>query len=1111
MSSNKVINLVKKTALSNRFTKVLNKFSIFAIIFGAIFGTTNSAKAVTVIGDDIWGDGITTDATGSITDPSAGLAVDLQDESLTVGVVGSSVALGAVTAGTGNDATSDLIVTQDTTAALTFSIASIAANVADFKVTAKSDATAAVNVTVSGTTAVDDLAVNGVNTTNDFDATLNLNGALTVASSGTVVLTAAAKADAVLKLKGAGTNALIAATLNDDTGLAILEVGGTAAQALTGTIDGVGAAEGTIKVTNTVTAGSSIAGVIGGNVGIKEVITNASTKLTTAGATLTSATVTNAGTLIANGATSFKVDTVANTGTLTVKSAALVGDNGSGVQTITNTGTLNLIGEATVTATATIVGAGTINVYDGSGGGAIVNTISGLVGADGTNVTAINVGADDGGNTDAGQVVFTSNVFADAVAITSGQDGSEISKATFKDNLTGAVTLTTATGGDATAIFLAGDGNTTVVAGAINGAGDVLVESDGTGITTFNSNLGTGTTLKEFHISDADIADVNLNLSALTITFDDAASKLDISGAVAQTVTGLMDGDTTGGVGILQISSDATIVSNIGATQELGDIIIGDAKSATFSGIVKTEDFLMGSTGTGGSSVTLAQDGHIIGDRTQGDTGILTFGKNLTLTLDDTIVAGETIFDVDFTDSATATNGVVVTAGTTIKLPGNFTSGAITLIDGDVALAVTAAEFLLLDATDTALSNYTLTHTDSLKDVTITATDKSTSQAATALKTTNNKAAGFLQARSAIIAAGTAAELDTFTNILNDVGFTAADETKLANEIAPQTEMISGSTVAAQGVSGSVQGIISNRMASLRSGDAFASGMSAGGAMSAKSGFIQVFGSSAEQKSTTVGSGTKAGFDSESSGVAIGFDGISDAGTTVGLALSMSNTDLDSKGTGKAKNDMDTYTASIYMDKATDTGYVEGSLTFGLSESTTSRKITAAGLDRTLSGAFDSQQISLNVGVGMPNDVGVGFVTPFASFTATTIETDAYNEKSTVANDALRLKLAQDDVQSAVGSIGVKYHNVMDNGGVPMISFAVNNEFGDNSISSKNTYLGGGTAFKTTTDVEELSATLGVGYSMGNDYTSIEFAYEADANDDEYLSHGGSIKIVGKF
>ena len=111
---------------------------------------------------------------------------------------------------------------------------------------------------------------------------------------------------------------------------------------------------------------------------------------------------------------------------------------------------------------------------------------------------------------------------------------------------------------------------------------------------------------------------------------------------------------------------------------------------------------------------------------------------------------------------------------------------------------------------------------------------------------------------------------------------------------------------------------------------------------------------------------------------------------------------------------------------------------------------------------------------------------------------------------ALRLNIDQGDINSLVGTVGVKAHMVTDNG-TPMISLAVNNEFGDTTINSTNTYQGGGTKFTTSTDVEELSATLGLGYSFGNDVTSLNINYEANVNDDEYLNQYGSIKIVAKF
>ena len=168
--------------------------------------------------------------------------------------------------------------------------------------------------------------------------------------------------------------------------------------------------------------------------------------------------------------------------------------------------------------------------------------------------------------------------------------------------------------------------------------------------------------------------------------------------------------------------------------------------------------------------------------------------------------------------------------------------------------------------------------------------------------------------------------------------------------------MISGSTQAVRATTGAVQGVINNRMASLRSGDAYVAGMSAGDGVSANSMFMQAFGSITEQDSKIVGAGHQPGFDTDTAGVAIGIDSITDGGLVVGLSVSMSNTDLEGKGSGKSTNDIDTYTASLYMDKTGDAGYVEGSLTFGISENATSRVINSLGLDRTLKGEYDNQQ-----------------------------------------------------------------------------------------------------------------------------------------------------------
>ena len=176
-----------------------------------------------------------------------------------------------------------------------------------------------------------------------------------------------------------------------------------------------------------------------------------------------------------------------------------------------------------------------------------------------------------------------------------------------------------------------------------------------------------------------------------------------------------------------------------------------------------------------------------------------------------------------------------------------------------------------------------------------------------------------------------------------------------------------------------------------------------------------------------------------------------------------------------------------------------------------SRKVTAGGLSRTYKSEFDSQQVSLKIGGGVPTELdGGAFVTPFGSLTGTQISADTYTEKSGVASDNLTLKVDADDIDSLIATVGVKVNKVTDMG-TPMISLAVNSELGDKTINTSNSYTGGGTAFTTSSDVEELSATLGLGYSYGSDLVSIDLSYEGEVNDDEYLSHYGSVRLVSKF
>ena len=682
-------------------------------------------------------------------------------------------------------------------------------------------------------------------------------------------------------------------------------------------------------------------------------------------------------------------------------------------------------------------------------------------------------------------------------------------------------------------------------------------------IAIFNSTLNVSTT-SNFDGASSELNGVSTMTGVMTvenvtvkvsntmnatagILLGDAAAVLNVAtGSVAKTITGKISAGTEGTEGKVDITNTAlvtfaTALGTTNAAAQLKEIDINNNSLAQFNGAIDSATLTIEGTATVDGTTTSTTFDLNGGTATFNDVIIetleaastlnadanskLTFNKahataassnvvdTVTLAAGTEVRLGKAITD-GMTVFKTTSQDATIELTTKIYVPVNLTTGQTLVLfshtdnGGDVDTKVNGA------LQDNALTDYVADETTRV--VTITSVDKTDATVGTLLGVNTDVARAIKQARISATSDTTVdGDLeDAFYNALNGENSIATSVvTTMAEQMAPQSDTIGGSTVATQAMTGSVQGIISNRMASLRSGDAYVAGVSAGNGMSASTGFIQAFGSQAEQKNTAKKGNTVYGFDSDTSGLAIGFDGLTEDGSTIGLSASYSTTDVDGKGKGKSKNSIDSYTVSVYADKATENGYIEGSLTYGLSDNNISRKIDISelSLNRKYKANYDSEQISLKVGGGMPQEVMDGtFVTPFASATITNIATDSYTESSDTANDNLRLTVDQGDVESMVGTIGVKAHMVTD-AGTPMISLAINNEFGDTQISTTNTYKGGGTNFINTTDVEELSATLGLGYSFGNDITSLNLNYEATQNDDEFASHYGSVKIVAKF
>ena len=824
---------------------------------------------------------------------------------------------------------------------------------------------------------------------------------------------------------------------------------------------------------------------------------------------ITAGTLTVDGTITTAGTAPLTI-TLSGTGNLTINGAT-VEDNAANAAMTLALGGNTFTTTGAVTHVLKIAGAGTVAVNnnttfsDSIGAGTAITTMSVATGKTGTFSETVTAGTVNSVGTSVfkkavvSDVVTTGTITFDQVATgANAGDISESSGATSVMNVIstngGAATVSTFTG--TVAVDTLNIGTNALSASAV-------VTSD---ITATTINIVGGN-----HTDEDNLLTAKGNITGNVVMADNAGTTtLAVFGTAAQTITG-----TITAVEVQEATLNVTNVSGkevkftgaVGTSaKRLLDITTSDGAKTTFDAAVFSKNLTIGNDAAG-LVTTFEAAGSIIGTLS-GTAGAITLAGG-EIRLGTAIASGDVMFDIKTGDGATG--AVVVGANTTFIPSSNLTSGSITLFDGndDEDLMTNSAELAKVVMQDTILTDFSASIV--AKDVVITATQKSDNTIASTLSVTTNRAKSLSKVMDA--AATDSVLLAALDGALVKVGGTTqvAETKEILLQTSVQTDTISGSAIATRAMTGTVQGIVSNRMASLRSGDAFVTGMSAGNGMSANSGFIQAFGSEAEQEDTGPATAKVFGYDSTTSGVAIGFDGMTDTGETIGLSASFSTTDVDGKGTGKSKNSIDSYTVSLYADRATDIGYLEGSLTYGINDNSSSRLVDTAGLSRSYTANYDSNQLSLKVGGGAPNEVMDGtFVTPFASATGTLITTDAYTEISTTASDALRLTVAQDDITSLVGTVGVKAHMITDNG-TPMISLSINNEFGDDTINSNNTYSGGGTAFTTSTDVEELSATLGLGYSFGNDVTSLNLNYEANANEDDYVSHYGTVKIVAKF
>jgi uncharacterized protein with beta-barrel porin domain len=514
--------------------------------------------------------------------------------------------------------------------------------------------------------------------------------------------------------------------------------------------------------------------------------------------------------------------------------------------------------------------------------------------------------------------------------------------------------------------------------------------------------------------------------------------------------------------------------------------LVTAATSANFAGAVNADLITVDGTATFGE------------DANDADT-TLVIPAGATIVVGEAVAATQTLF----TATALTMNGGAGTVG--LQVPSNFTSGTIILINDDNATSI-AAEITDFAALDTALVDFTVQGTTGdASQIEVTAAKNSIASIAGTLGVSQS-AAQSLDLGVAAAGADAAVSL-AYTTALNAGG---AEAKKAAEQSEPVQAAAVSSAIG--GGATAVTNIVSGRLASVRgeSNTAYASrshtGFAAGDGAAGQSVWFRPFISSSEQDDSTDDQGGAIdGYDGSTFGFAAGFDGLVGEQTRVGLSIAFADTDINGDGVQNDKTNLDNYQLTVYGDHTTDSMYLEGMLSYGVSDVTTTRDINFGGLGLQARGAYDAHQYTARAGVGVPITNGNTTFTPNESFQYTNVSSDTFTETGA---GVLNLAIDPEDLDLAVGTVGVNWQTSYQSGGgtwTPQIRTAVYYDFAGDEADSVSRFTGQNTTFTTKgAEVEELGANIGAGLSLSaaDGAWDISADYDADIKDN-YLAHTG--------
>ena len=365
----------------------------------------------------------------------------------------------------------------------------------------------------------------------------------------------------------------------------------------------------------------------------------------------------------------------------------------------------------------------------------------------------------------------------------------------------------------------------------------------------------------------------------------------------------------------------------------------------------------------------------------------------------------------------------------------------------------------------------------------------------------------------------------TNSSFSNFVG-AATDEEQialLAEQITVQEETLTATAGAISGSANQVAGITVDRLASLRTGDAYgleadqaAAGFATGDGAMNRNMWGKLFFNTASQNNVD----DAAGYDSDTNGFVIGSDTEVGPNRRLGGSLAVSRSDVDGKGGGDAKTDIDGYQLTVYGDLTQSDYFIDWQIGVSMSNVETLTEIDPAStLQSGSNSEYDTLTYLAKVGVGMPLNISAGDMgegarfTPYGSLGFQRITSDSY-DLIFPDDPGLNQNVSPDDVDELTGSLGGRYTVAIETEGgatlSPQVRGALNYDFIGNTAEATSTYNDGTELTVKGVEAEKFGASLGAGINYVSDATTLGFDIDSTLKDG-YASYTGALNFRLQF